>query len=392
MREPLEEHLATRLGTLGETVGDDLVPPADLELQVLRRRRQSRRARRWSGLAVAAAVVIVIVTTSVAVVHGSSGHGSLRVESSTTGATVPLRDALQPGTAMLSARGQYVLSLDSGGHQNATMIKVKLGNITYARATDDHRELWYLSLKNGTKTCGDVVRADIDRGNSSTIVTRAVTFDVSPDGSRLALYGAGDLAHGQCAPVLPGTAGNVVVVDQATATSSSVGLSDVTSLRWSPDSSFLVASTCGAYECGFRRIGVPPVLPAPLSVSEGTSAGFARIPAGSADRIVFGPDGLYELAQTVTPGLVSAAPSVTQSISRYDPQTLGSPQVVFRGGAKWDVAQVVPTGTATYVIAAPTATPKATGLYRVVSGRLALVRTLDAPGTFTPVSPFSPGG
>lgn len=391
MRDPLEEHLATRLGTLGETVGDELAPPADLELQVLRRRRHSRRARRWSGLAVAAAVVIV--TTSVAVVHGSSGHGSLRVESSsTTRATVPLLDALQPGTAMLSARGQYVLSLDSGGHQNATMIKVKLGNITYARATDDHRELWYLSLKNGTKACGDVVRADIDRGNSSTIVTRAVTFDVSPDGSRLALYGTGDLAHGQCAPVHPGSAGSVVVVDQATATSSSVRLSDVTSLRWSPDSSFLVASTCGAYECGFRRIGVPPVLPAPLSVSEGTSAGFARIPSGSADRIVFGPDGLYELAQTVAPGLVSAAPSVTQSISRYDPQTLGSPQVVFRGGSKWDVAQVVPTGTATFVIAAPTATPKAPGLYRVVSGRLELVRTLDAPGTITPVAPFSPGG
>ena len=391
MRDALEERLATRLGTLAETVGDDLPPPADLELQVLRRRRHTRRTRRWSGFAVAAAVVIA--TTSVAVLHRSSGHGSLRVESSsTTRATAPLRDALQPGTVMLSARGHYVLSLDAGGHQNATMIKVQLGNITFARATDDHRALWYLSLRDGPKACGDVVRADIGEGHSSTIVTQAVAFDVSPDGSRLALYGAGDLAHDQCAPVKPGSAGRVVVVDLATSTSSAVAMSDVTGLRWSPDSSFLVASTCGSFECGFRRIGVPAVLPAPLVAAGGTTAGFARVPAGSADRIVFGPEGLYELAQTVTPGRGAAAPSVTQSIARYDPQTLGSPQVVFVAGNTWDVQQVVPTAAATYVVAAPVATPRSTGLYKIESGALRLVRTLESPGTFTPVAPFASGG
>jgi hypothetical protein len=48
---------------------------------------------------------------------------------------------------MLSARGRYVISLDTNGHTNATMVQTEHGDIEYARATDDHRALWYLSSR-----------------------------------------------------------------------------------------------------------------------------------------------------------------------------------------------------------------------------------------------------
>ncbi len=391
MRDALEEHLASRLGTLGETVGEELTPPADLELQVARRRHRTRATRRWSG--VAAAAVIVIAAATVAVARGSSGHGSIKVESSsTTPATVPLRDLLQPGTAMLSARGNFVVSLDASGHTIATMVTVSASSsVKYARATADHQQIWYLSVKHGSTGCGDVVRAQVDGGRTK-IVAPAVTFDVSADGSRLALYGGGDLARAQCAPVRAGTPGRIVVIDLASSTSSSVAMSDVTSLRWSPDGSALVAATCGSFDCGFRRIVIPSDLAAPLVATPGTSVGFARVPPGSSDRIVFGPDGFYELATTVTAATAGAPASTRESIARYDPKTLGSPRVVFSGGDRWDVTQVVPTTAATYVVAAPAASPKASGLYRIEAGRLAFVRTLDSPGTFVPVAPFAPNG
>ncbi len=400
MRDAFEEQLVMRLGTLGETVDEELPPPGDLELQVLRRRRRSRARRRWSGALLAA--VIVAVAASVAVVQGSSGHGSIQVESpSTSLATAPNRDSLQAGTVMLSARGHYVLSLDAGGHTNATMVSVRIGEITYARATDDHRQLWYLSTRNGSSGCGDVVRADID-GRTSKIVTRAVTFDVSPDGSRLALYGAGDLARGRCAPVTSSSVGRVVVVDLTTATSSAVAMSDVTSLRWAPDGAYLAVARCGAFQCGFQRIDVPVTLGAPLLTTAGTTAGFARIPAGSAENIVFGPGGLYELARTVSIAAGgNRATTVTERVERYDARTLGSPVPVFAAGDDWSVSQVIPTTTATYVVATPlapaaasAAPPSAVGamaLYRVVAGRLAFVRNLVSPGNLTPVVPLAAG-
>ncbi|HEY5171421.1 MAG TPA: hypothetical protein VIK54_06810, partial [Acidimicrobiia bacterium] len=151
MRDALEERLAERFRTVGETVDDELPPPLDLELQVLRRRRRTQRSRRWSGLSAAAA--IVAVATIVAVVHGTTGQGAIRIATSST-TTAPVHDSLQPGTVMLSARGRYVISLDAKGHTNATMVQVPHGDITYARATDDHGALWYLSLKHGPEACG----------------------------------------------------------------------------------------------------------------------------------------------------------------------------------------------------------------------------------------------
>ena len=155
MRDTLEERLSQQLRAVGDTVADELPPPVDLELQVARHRRHARTTRRWSSVALAAAVVATVAT--VAVVHGTAGRGTVRIATSST--TASPTDALQPGTVMLSARGLDVISLDANGHQNATMVTAVRGDIKYARATDDHRALWYLSLKQGLRACGDGVGA-----------------------------------------------------------------------------------------------------------------------------------------------------------------------------------------------------------------------------------------
>ena len=150
------------------------------------------------------------------------------------------------------------------------MVQAQHGDITYARATADHRALWYLSLKKGSAACGDVVRADID-GRTSTIVTHAVAFDVSPDGSRLALYGAGDLAHDRCTPVNDAIAGRVVVLDRDELEASPTVLrQNVTSLRWSPDGTYLVSVSCTPSGCaGYDVVDVPGTLGGPLAVEPG---------------------------------------------------------------------------------------------------------------------------
>ena len=299
---------------------------------------------------------------------------------------------------MLSARGRYVVSLDANGHTNATMINAKHGDITYARATDDHSQLWYLSSIHGPTACGDVVRADIAEGHSSTIVTEAVSFDVSPDGSRLALYGGGDLAHGHCSPVKAGGAGHIVVIDLASAASSAMTMSNVTSLRWSPDGSYLVAVSCAAIGCqNVQRIDVPVQLGARL-VDRTPARVFFPNSVRSLST-TFGPDGLYDLARSVSAAHPGAMTPTTETIGRYDSRTLAGPEPVFGGGGAWDVTQVIPAATATYVVAAPTTIPVGgkvpvmgpAGLYRVVAGGLVFVRSLDSPGNLTPVTPFRPG-
>src|SRR5262245_60271695 len=238
MHDVIEQRLAARLREIGEAVPDDIVVPADLQLRVHREQRRVRRARRWPAVAAAAGVVALV--GSLAAVRGAAHHDSVRVGSSSP--TRAADDALHPGTVMLSSYDHYVVSLDRNGRRNETMV-VSPGVISYARATDTHHAIWYLSHRGGSRTCGEVVRADVD-GQTSTIVARAVAFDVSHDGSRLALYGAGDLAHDQCAPVRgPGT-GRVVVVDLTTLRSSTVALDGVTSLRWSLDGSSVMAVRC----------------------------------------------------------------------------------------------------------------------------------------------------
>ena len=73
MRDELEEQLAARLGALGETVGDELPSPVDLEMQVARRRRHTSATRRWSAVGIAAAIVAAVA--GVGIVHGTAGRG-----------------------------------------------------------------------------------------------------------------------------------------------------------------------------------------------------------------------------------------------------------------------------------------------------------------------------
>ncbi len=379
MRDTLEERLAARLGVVGDTVADELPVPADLEMQVARHRRRARAARRWSGVAIAAAVIATVAT--VAVVHGTAGRGTVRIATSST--TASPADALQPGTLMLSARGLDVISLDAAGHQNATMVTALRGEIKYARATDDHRALWYLSLKKGLRACGDVVRADIATGHSSTIVTHAVVFDVSPDGTRLALYGAGDLAGDRCVPVSATRPGRVVVVDLANNRSSAVSVSRITSMRFSPDGSYLAAVDCGAARCAaFERIEVPDELGPPLVVAPVSWSAYPDQSIRSA-AIEFGPGGLYMLKQ-LNP--IAGRTIATERIDRLDPRGLQPVETLFSARG-WDVSQMMPTASGTYVVAT-LAKPKPPrwGLYLVQSGKLVPVRSLADPGTLTPVS------
>jgi len=385
MSDPLETRLADRLNELGETVGDELPPPVDLELQVLRRRRRTSAKRHGAILAVAAAILAALVT--VAAVHGVTGHrDSLRIAtSSTIAGPDPVHDALQPGTVMLSARGQFVVSLDANGKRNATMVSLEYGEVSYARATADHREIWYLSSKPGARACGDVVREDVDAGTTK-IVAHAVTFDVSPDGSRLALYGEGDLARDRCEPVTPGGPGRVVVLDLANSSSSGLPIADVSSVRWSPDGAYIVGVSCPATGCRvFRTNDVPRELGAPLTVAPGDPAASRGETIRSAT-VAFGAGGLYMLQATAAAPLGSR---VTKRVDLVDPRAGHSAVTVFSAPG-WDVSQVIPTSAAVYVVAAPTGTTD-TGLYRVIPGkpsRLAFVRSLPGPGTLTPVTPL----
>lgn len=391
MRDVLEEHLATHLRTLGETVDDELPPPVDLEVRVVRRRRHARAARRWSSIGVAAAIVAVV--SGVVVAHGTAGRGSQRIATSPSTA-VPVHDALPPGTVMLSARGRFVISLDARGHTNATMVQAEHGDITYARATADHRALWYLSRKSGSSACGDVVRADID-GRASKIITHAVAFDVSPDGSRLALYGAGDLAHDQCSPVDAGRQGRIVVLDLASRSSSSLTVGTLSSMRWSPDGSFLLSVSCSAGTCaGYDVVDVPKTLGGDLTVEPGAWSSYPARQVHSA-RIAFGPGGLYALETTTPFPRQSAPPGPAVRIERIDPRSPQTPTVLFSSADAWNIAQVIPTTAGTFVVATPAPPnpdqlPKSAtaGLYRVSAGRLLFVRSLDAPGALTPVAPI----
>ena len=393
MRDTFEEELVDRLVAVAETVDDEVVPPADLELLVHGRRRRERAVRRWVALTVAAAVVAA--ATTVAVVRGTTGGGSLRIATSST-TTPPVHDGLLPGTVMLSARGRDVISLDAAGHRNATMVHAVRGDIQFARVTADHSALWYLSLKRGLDACGDVVRADIER-QTSRIVTHAVRFDVSPDGTRLALYGAGDPAHDHCAPVRTGSDGRLVVLDLAHSTSSEVVVGEVNSVVWSPDGSYVLTTGCGAPGCTVRRVDVPAALGAPLHVTEGP----APYPSGSrlaasATSIAFGPADLFGLEVGGSRAGATPAPTV---VVRYDARSvaaqhgsiseaLAAATPVLKVGAGWTLSQLVPAVSATYVIATHTVGGAAkAGLYRIDAGRLVEVRPLTDPGSFTPVMP-----
>jgi hypothetical protein len=394
MRDGLEDRLTSRLQALADTVDDELPTPVDLELRVRRHRRQKRAARRWSSLAVAAAIVTAV--TTVAVVHGTNGHDAIRIATSPTTSAIPVSDSLQPGTVMLAAGGRYVQTLDAIGRGNATMVAAGPGsNIVYSRATHDHRHIWYLSLRDGKNACGEVVRADVD-GRGSTIVTKAVSFDVSPDGSRLALYGGGDVAHGHCSPVKAGSSGELAVVDAtapAASKASTLSVRNLTSLRWSPDGSYLAAVSCPVAGCEqFGTIDVPGELGAPLTLPAAarTSHSARSIRAASME---FGPDGLYIIEGNVA---VAGRSTAIQRIDRVDARA-AQPVTIFSSNT-WSISQIVPTDAGTYVVAGrthkgPPASGDGPGLYRIQAGKLVLVRYLPDPAdTLTSVTPLADGG
>jgi hypothetical protein len=385
MRDLLEQHLATRLREIGETVSDDVVVPVELELRVRREQRRAARMHRWPLVATAAAIFAIV--GGLAVARGVSDRGSVRVGASSS-IPAPMHDALKSGTVMLSAYGRYVISLDSDGHRNATMVSGR-GDISYARATDTHHAIWYLSHRGGTG-CGDVVRADVD-GRSSTIVARAVAFDVSRDGSRLALYGAGDLAHDQCEPVhTPGT-GRVVIVDLTSRRTSEVALDGVTSLRWSFASSSVVAVRCAPAGCSADLIDVPVELGRTLATS---APAVLETRAGVAERVEFGFDGIYVLRSSPD----AASGRTIQTIDRYDAAVPAGAVRLFDGSEHWILRQIVPTAMGTYVVAAPrrrAGPPSApgadAGLYRLLGGRLVLIRPMSGSMTLTAVDPLPSG-
>jgi hypothetical protein len=275
------------------------------------------------------------------------------------------------------------------------MVSAGHGPIIYSRATADHRQIWYLSLKDGKNACGDVVRADGD-GRGSAIVTKAVAFDVSPDGSRLALYGGGDVAHGRCSPVKAGSSGEVAVIDATDPSgqeSSTLSVKNLTSLRWSPDGSYLAAVSCRVAGCEqFRTIDVPARLGAPLTLAPGSWNAPLANSIRSAS-VEFGADGLYMLERLVP---VPERSTATARIDRVDPRAVHPVTTVFSSNA-WTVSQVVPTSVGTYVIAArahggTAASGNGTGLYRIEAGKLVFVRALPDPGILTPVTPLADTG
>ena len=162
-------------------------------------------------------------------------------------------------------------------------------------------------------------------------------------------------------------------------------MSGVTSLRFSPDGSYVAAVDCGARPCeSFERIDVPAQLGAPLAMEP---VSWSANPDQSirAAKIEFGPGGLFVLKQ-VTP--TAGRTTTTARIDRLDADGTHSIATILWSSG-WDISQVVPTSTATYAVASPTkAKPRKWGLYRVTEGKLAFVRSLSDPGTLTPVTPL----
>jgi hypothetical protein len=371
MRDVLEERLAARLRDLGDVTPVELEPPADLNLRVRRRKRRTRVVTRWVGLGIAAAAIIGVTTATV--LQGTTGRPGVDV-SVHPPAAAP-HDALPAGTVLLAAKGRDVVALDATGHTLATMIHAERGAIQYAQVTADHRWLWYLSRK-GAGACADVVRADID-GRTSKIVTQAAGFAISPDGSRLALFGAGDIAHHAC--IVPGAVHptRVVVEDVNTGqTSALADATEITGLQWAPGGTDLIALSCTPTQCNpLQRIDVPSDLRLPLVRHDALFDSTSRSSSAA-----FGADGLYVL-QTSARG---------QAVATYDPQTFELADTLLTIDARWRVLQVAPTDTTTFVVVA--ADHRHPSLYEInTSRRLQLVRSTD-PGVLTPVFPLPAAG
>jgi hypothetical protein len=326
MRDLLEQALASRLRAVGETVLDDLEPPAELEREIMFRRRRARTVtRRARALALAAAIVAVVAT--VAVVGSQSSSPRVGI------AAVLVRDPLPAGTVMFATRGRDVIALDSNGRRLATMVHADRGNVIDAQVTRDHRSLWYLSVA-GTPgiDCGEVVRADV-AGGESKIMAHAIAFAISPDARRLALSGYGDVALGHCDK---SASRAVAVVDLWTrATAQARAIED--QLGWSRDGRSLVSRVCGLGECRavVRDVVVDQAVP-PLAAPRALNAKLA----GSVVGMASSEDGLFVLRRN----------KLRIAIDVYDPTTLRPVSRIAWENLPAVTDQVVATPAGVYVV------------------------------------------
>jgi hypothetical protein len=331
MPDTLVEQLRARLDDVAATAPLEVEPPPDLERRVQRVRRRARRRRVLTGLSVAAAFVTA-VAVGAAMVEQTPARPSVTVQPP----VAAVADPVFANVVMLDARGPYVVALDAGGHQRATLVTAKRGNVVDAQLTADHRTLWYLSVAGRAGVdCGEVVRADV-RSGESHIITRAASFAISPDGRRLALAGS-------CVPgveVREVPSGATVPVD--------LPADRVIPMRWSPDGSSVLARGCAA-TCS------------PL-VSFNSSGSVHVVDAAGLSG-AYAPSGVYVL--------------------RRDAIVLNGTTVLPLDN-RWDVAQVAPTPAGTFVVATPRDPPGPRALYRIQDGALVLVKTFDY-GTLTPV-------
>ena len=217
-----------RLGALGETVDDELPPPVDLELQVVRRRRRER-GRRGVGRRSAIAAAIVAAR------RRRSRSCTERPGQRHAPDRDVVDDAPRPCTTRCSRERSCCrraaassISLDATGtpERDDGRRSSTATSRTRARPTIT-AQLWYLSLKKGANACGDVVRADID-GQTSTIVDARGRVRREP--RRLparALRRGRPRARSVRARRAPPRDGRLVVLDLAHSTSSEVPVGDV---------------------------------------------------------------------------------------------------------------------------------------------------------------------
>jgi hypothetical protein len=350
MRDVLEDELATRLRNLGAVMPVELEPPADLETRVARAKKSARGRRSVAVLAIAAVFFVVVAFGTV--LDGRTGDVA-------PVAVAPVNDPLPKGTVMLGAKGRYVTARDASGKVLATMVTTTHGNVLDAQVTADHKTIFY-RVTDPTSPCDKIARADID-GRTSQFVARGDTFAISPDGTRLAVSGYGDLASRSCSRA---GAGTVAVLDFTNDSTTAKSGAVYDSLVW--DNGVLVARACTGSDCG--RV-----------VAWHALWNEEQLLASTAQLIARGSRGIYRVdpprysggpwTVNVTPGDVTASPVRLAEIA-----------------SGWTISGVVPTDADVFVSAtAPGQTTPA--LYRVVDGSLEFVRATDI-GAASPVFPI----
>jgi hypothetical protein len=378
MRSALEQRLADRLHDVGALLPDELDPPADLERRVARVGTR-HKGRVFTVLSIAALLVVTLGT--VAVVSQSSGGTRVDVRGRA------VIDPLPAGTVMLDARQSYVVAVDAGGHQVATLVNVQRGTVIDAQLTSDHRWLWYLSVAGRAgKDCGEVVRADVNSGTSE-IMARAVSFAISPDGTRLARATGDELEDGCVSLTHIDTRAHLVISDLRTGDRStwvdqaSPRASVFSQMRWSNDGRNVVTRVCGQSCESLVRFEVPNQLGGALRSYVITRSGFL----GMRPPAAFGPgSALYVLTRNITQSWREHA----QELLVYDGDTFEPTGNLLRVDWRWDLEEVVPTAAGVFVVGTPTdehGRPTGlTGMFRVENGELVHVKDFDY-GVMTPV-------